>query len=59
MGRDYERANLATAENTEDSNRLFEGALFTRNAIAEVCEGRRRRPPRRAHPRAGCLRHVR
>lgn len=36
MGRDFERANLATAEITEDNNLLFEGALFTRNAIAEV-----------------------
>lgn len=36
LGRDYERANLATAEITEDNNLLFEGALFTRNAIAEV-----------------------
>jgi hypothetical protein len=36
MGRDMERANLATAEITEDNNLLFEGALFTRNAVAEV-----------------------
>lgn len=36
VGRDYERANLATAEITEDNNLLFEGALFSRNAIAEV-----------------------
>jgi hypothetical protein len=36
MGRDYDRSNLATAEITEDNNLLFEGALFTRNAIAEV-----------------------
>lgn len=39
MGRDFERANLATAEITEDNNLLFEGALFTRNAIAEVRAG--------------------
>lgn len=39
MGRDYERANLATAEISGDNNLLFEGALFTRNAIAEVRAG--------------------
>ncbi|GBF94200.1 hypothetical protein Rsub_06470 [Raphidocelis subcapitata] len=36
LGRDFQRANLATAEITEENNLLFEGALFTRNAIAEV-----------------------
>ena len=36
MGRDVARANLATAEITEENNLVFEGALFSRGAVAEV-----------------------
>lgn len=51
--RDSSRTNLATAEISEENNLVFEGALFTRGAVAEVGAELNPRMPGGDHRTAG------